>query len=83
MITKQNIETVFDLISENQIKSVMESLEPYICLTISSYGVVKLESCEEIDQNILDNGGVICDVDDFFRLFKESGSLNPFLIEYL
>lgn len=86
MITKQNIETVFDLISEKQLNEAMQSKSDYIALSVGGYGSVFLESVEyseETEAEIQSCGGVFCDKDDFLRLYKESKSLNPFFFPYL
>lgn len=86
MITRQNITSVFNAITEQQITSAMQSLRPFFVLTLGGYGDVYLETTdysEELEEEVQSNGGLFCDTEDFFRLFKESQSLNPFLIEYL
>jgi len=87
MITKDNLTEVMNLITEKQVNEVMNSNTDYLGLFIDGYGNVFLESInlfkdEEREEEILSTGGVIIDKDDFLRLFMESGSLNPFIMEY-
>ena len=86
MITKNNIETIFDSISEKQLNEAMQSKSDYIALSIDGYGNVFLDSVEyseETEEEVQGVGGVFCDKDDFLRLYKESESLNPFFFPYL
>jgi len=87
MITKDNLTEVMNLITEKQVNEVMNSNTDYLGLFIDGYGNVFLESInlfkdEEREEEILSTGGAIMDKDDFLRLFMESGSLNPFIMEY-
>lgn len=87
MITKDNLTEVMNLITQNEVKQVMNSKSDYIGLWVSGYGDVNLESInlykdEEREEEIRATGGIICDKDDFLRLFMESGSINPFILEY-
>ena len=87
MITKDNLTEAMNLITEKQFKEVMNSNTDYLGLFIDGYGNVFLESInlfkdEEREEEIRSTGGVIIDKDDFLRLFMESGSLNPFIMEY-
>lgn len=86
MITKDNLTQVMDQITENEIKQVMKAKSDYIGLWLSGYGAVNLESVdinnEEQESDILSTGGLITDKDEFLRLFMESESLNPFIMEY-
>ena len=86
MITRNNIASVFDVITEAQISGVMQSKNDYIALTVNGYGYVYLEAVDfsdEIEEEVQSCGGLLCDKDDFLRLFKESESLNPFFFPYL
>ena len=86
MITRDNIREVFDLVTKDQIDRVMNSKNDYILLELVSYGAVYLmpvENSESAHEEALESGGVCCDKDDLLRLFKESGSKNPFFAEYL
>ena len=86
MITRNNIASVFDVITEAQISGVMQSKNDYIALTVNGYGYVYLEAVDfsdEIEEEVQSCGGLLCDKDDFLRLFKESESLNPFFFTYL
>jgi hypothetical protein len=86
MITKDNLTHVMDQITENEVKQVMKAKSDYVGLWVSGYGAVNLESVdinnEEQEADILSTGGLITDKDEFLRLFMESGSLNPFIMEY-
>jgi hypothetical protein len=86
MITSNNIQLIFDYITETQLNNAMQSKSDYIALSVDGYGNVFLESVdynEETETEIQSCGGVLCDKDDFLRLYKESGSLNPFFFPYL
>lgn len=87
MITLYNLSMVFDALTEQQIKEAMESPHDYISLFISgNYGHVYIESSdysEEENEDIASCGGVYTDKDGFLQLFKESESINPFLIELI
>jgi len=86
MITRDNVREVFDAITEDQIERVMESKKDYVLLELLSYGAVFLmpvADSESAHEEALESGGVCCDKDDLLRLFKESGSKNPFFAEYL
>lgn len=86
MITRHNIASVFDSLTEKQINEVMQSKSDYIALTVNGYGYVYLESVnwnEETEEEVQSCGGLLCDKNDFLRLFKESESLNPFFFPYL
>ena len=86
MITRHNIASVFDSLTEAQIAGVMQSKSDYIALSIDGYGNVFLESVEyneETEAEIQSCGGLLCDKDDFLRLFKKYESLNIFFFSYL
>lgn len=86
MITKDNLTEVMDQITEQEVRQVMNAKSDYIGLWVSGYGAVNLDSVDinnqEQEEDILSTGGAIMDKDDFLRLFMESGSLNPFIMEY-
>jgi hypothetical protein len=88
MITKDNLTEVLNSVTEKDISEAMNAKSDYVALWLSSYGHVNLESInlfkdEEREEDILATGGLICDKDDFLRLFTESESINPFIIQYL
>jgi hypothetical protein len=86
MITKQNIEIIFDYITETQLNEAMQSKSDYIALSVDGYGNVYLKSVdydEGMEEEMPHCGGLFCDKDDFLRLYKESSSLNPFFFPYL
>lgn len=86
MITKDNLTEVMNQITEQEVKQVMNAKSDYIGLWLSGYGAINLDTVDINDQKqeeeILSTGGAIMDKDDFLRLFMESGSLNPFIMEY-
>ena len=65
----------------------MNAKSDYVGLWVTGYGNANLESVNINDleqiESIESTGGVICDKDDFLRLFEESESINPFLIAFL
>ena len=88
MITRDNLNSVLDMLTEKQINDAMNSKTDYVCLWANSYGYVYLDAIpsdciEEGQQFSEDMGGVFCDKDEFLRLFSESESINPFLIELI
>ena len=87
MITAQNLSIAFNSLTKTQISEAMNSPHDYISMFISgNYEHVYLESSdysEEENEEIQACGGVYTDKDEFLRLFKESESVNPFLIELI
>lgn len=86
MITRDNLSSVLDMLTEEQISNAMEAKTDYVLLTVNGYGYVSLTPSfdyEEDEQEAEATGGVFCDKDEFIRLFSESESINPFLIELI
>jgi hypothetical protein len=86
MITKDNFSSVFDALTEEEINETMYASTDMVLLTVSGYGCVSLTPSfdYEADQEEAEaTGGIWCDKDDFLRLFSESESVNPFLIELI
>lgn len=86
MITRDNLSSVLDMLTEEQIKNSMEAKTDYVLLTVGGYGYVSLTPSfdyEEDEQEADATGGILCDKDEFLRLFSESESINPFLIELI
>ena len=87
MITKDNLTEVLNLLTEKEINETMNAKSDYVGLWVTGYGNANLESVNINDleqiESIESTGGVICDKDDFLRLFEESESINPFLIAFL
>ena len=89
MITTQNIQEFFDNLSEKQINEVMQCNKYFVLCEISCsnvciwYDVTSMDYDEETENDANDNGQLFCDKDTFLQLYKESQSLNPFLMEYL
>jgi hypothetical protein len=89
MITIQNIQEFFDNLSEKQINEVMQCNKDFVLCEISFtnvcvwYDVTSMDYSEETENDANDNGQLFCDKDTFVQLYKESESLNPFLMEYL
>lgn len=88
MITKDNLTEVFNMLTLEQIENVMEAKCDHVCLWLGSYGQIYLDpihgNCiEEGEKCAEETGGIFCDKDDFLRLFAESESINPYLIELL
>lgn len=88
MITKDNLSEVFNMLTLEQIENVMEAKCDHVCLWLGSYGQIYLDpihsNCIEQGQKCAEEtGGIFCDKDDFLRLFAESESINPYLIELL
>ena len=86
MITIDILSSVLDMLTEQEIKESMEAKTDMVLLTVSGYGYVSLTPSfdYEADQEEAEStGGIWCDKDDFLRLFSESESVNPFLIELI
>lgn len=86
MITRENLSSVLDMLTEEQISNAMEAKTDYVLLTVNGYGYVSLTPSfdyEEDEQEAEQTGGILCDKDEFLRLFSESESINPFLIELI
>jgi len=88
MITRDNLSSVLDMLTEEQINNAMDANCDHICMWLGSYGHVYLDpihsNCIEVGMKCAEEtGGVFCDKDDFLRLFSESESINPFLIELI
>lgn len=78
-----------DEITKEDIEKVFNSDEDYLALQLYIFNagyIVELHSIEPLtydSEEIEANGGLVMDKDDFLRLFKESESTNPFLIELI
>jgi hypothetical protein len=86
MITRDNLSSVLDMLTEEQINNAMDAKTDYVLLRVDGYGNVSLTPSFDFDeaQEIVDStGALFCDKDDFLRLFSESESINPFLIELI
>ena len=86
MITIDILSSVLDMLTEQEIKESMEAKTDMVLLTVSGYGCVSLTPSfdYEADQEEAEStGGIWCDKDEFLRLFSESESINPFLIELI
>lgn len=85
MITSENIKKYFDLLTESDINEAMNSDVDYIGCYINGYGYVYAIPMDtnDCDEDLISMGGFKCDKDDFLRLFQESQSLNPWLIDLL
>jgi hypothetical protein len=84
MITRDNIKSVFDSVSESDIDEVMDSSNDYVLLHLDGYGNVSVQSVSDVDSAMAEsNGDLVCDKDDLLRLFVESGSDNKFVKRYI
>ena len=86
MITRDNLSSVLDMLTEEQINNAMDARTDVLLLTVNGYGYVSLTPSfdYEADQEEAEaTGGIWCDKDEFLRLFSESESINPFLIELI
>lgn len=86
MVTRDNLSSVLDMLTEEQINDAMDAKTDYVLLRVDGYGNVSLTPSFDFDeaQEIVDStGSLFCDKDDFLRLFSESESVNPFLIELI
>jgi len=85
MITTENIKDYFDLLTESDINEAINSDVDYIGCYINGYGYVYAipMGVNDCENDLLSMGGFKCDKDDFLRLFQDSESLNPWLIDLL
>ena len=86
MITRDNFSSVLDMLTEQEINDTMNARTDMVLLTVNGYGYVSLTPSfdYEADQEEAEaTGGIWCDKDEFLRLFSESESVNPFLIELI
>jgi hypothetical protein len=86
MITRDNFSSVLDMLTEEEINDTMDARTDMVLLTVNGYGYVSLTPSfdYEADQEEAEaTGGIWCDKDEFLRLFSESESINPFLIELI
>ena len=89
MITKDNLKFCFDSLKESEIKEAMESKRDHISFWLHIFNTGSFATVEPVNYSEMkelkhsNNGMLLLDKDDFLRLFKESESVNPFLIEYL
>lgn len=88
MITTENLTYYFDNLTESDIGEAFECLNDNIAAYFGSDGkpylyAVTPSNNKELKEVTENAGGFICDKDDFLRLFQESESLNPWLIDLL
>ena len=86
MITRDNITSVLNSLTKEQVNEVMNnSNSDNIGLYINGYGNVYFESVEcndtEREEEIINTGGLVCDKDNFLTIFMECDSINPFLLQ--
>ena len=91
MITQNNLKEVFDNLSKSDIdycfhKHIVIN-EDMICLSVSVFNAGWFSSLDIISNEDIENqenqGNLVCDKDDLLRLFQESKSINPFLLELI
>ena len=73
MITRDNLSSVLDMLTEEEISNAMEAKTDYVLLTVNGYGYVSLTPSfdyEEDEQEAEQTGGILCDKDEFIRLFS-------------
>ena len=85
MITKDNLKDYFDNLTAKDVSEAIESNVDYIGCYINGYGWCYSVPMDEntTEDDIESTGGFVCDKDDFLRLFIESESKNPFLLELI
>jgi hypothetical protein len=81
MITKENLSSVFDLLTRKVIDHAFESSADFVHLSQSSYGSVSLDPVAPIELSYVqtkaeENGDICCDKDTLLNLFIESQSTN-------
>lgn len=86
MITLENLSSVLNILTEKEITKAMKSETDYLLLSLDGYGNALLTPVfdfEKVYEIIDSTGALFCDKEDFLELFKESESINPFLIELI
>tara|TARA_R110002095_G_scaffold138164_1_gene119672 strand:- start:1460 stop:1717 length:258 start_codon:yes stop_codon:yes gene_type:complete len=85
MINKNNLKSYFDNLTAKDISEAIDSNPDYIGCYINGYGwCYSVPVNDSIDEDDVEStGGFICDKDDFLRLFVESESKNPFLLQLI
>jgi len=87
MITKDNLKWAFDTLTQDEVTSAMESNDDYVALemhtsNVGSYATLRSVDPDEQDE-IESNGNLFMDKDNLLRMFVESESVNPYLIEWI
>lgn len=81
MITKDNLSSVFDLLTRKEIDNAFESSADFVAIESSSYGAVNIYpvspvELEHVQTRISEAGDICCDKDTLLELFINSGSTN-------
>tara|TARA_B110001454_G_C12474846_1_gene331841 strand:+ start:368 stop:628 length:261 start_codon:yes stop_codon:yes gene_type:complete len=86
MITTDNLTFALDGLTQDEVK-LAQTLDRFKLEVLSSNSgsISRLSELDEdeTEEDITDNGNIVCDLDDLMILFEESGSLNPWLIELM
>ena len=89
MITPENLTAVLNSLSSEDIDNAFDQTSDYIYLKLhlSNSGCYSDISCMDYDEatekDANNNGNLFCDKDTFLQLFKDSDSINPFLMELI
>ena len=89
MITPENLTYLFDNLKADEITKAFESHFDYLAFECHIFNtgcnatLEAFEYSEKREQEITNNGNLFCDKETFLQLFKDSDSLNPFLIELI
>lgn len=89
MITRDNLSDVMDAITKKDIDTAISTDQDYVLLELHVFNagfnvsLTAMPYSEEVETEASDNGQVFCDFDAFVEMFKESESVNPFLIQLL
>jgi hypothetical protein len=85
MITQNNLKTYIESFSQGDINEIIYYNADYIGCYIngceSKYAVPVYDDADAIE--VESAGGFVCDKDHFFELFKESESINLFLLNLI
>lgn len=88
MITKENISEILNMLDTTTICEEHEKNGDFVSLTLLTFNVgstpiLKVTDYDEQEENeILSNGGVYLDRDNFGILIKKSGTTNEILKEF-
>ena len=89
MITPENLSEILNMLTEIEIKTAFERNEDYVLLSLAicnAGGYASLDCLpyhEETESEANASGNLFCDKDTLLQLFKDSNSINPFLMELI
>lgn len=88
MITRDNLKFCFESLNEEEVDVLMNDNGDFVLFELHVFNAggyataVRMDYDEETEQEAHDNGQIFCDMDDFLRLYEESGANNEFFNKY-